>query len=512
MLGSLTLGGYDQSRFTPNQMSFSFAPDTDRDIVVSIQDITSEDQDGSTNSLLPSAINAYIDSTIAQIWLPLEACQAFEKAFGLNYDEDNQIYPVNDTQHEKLLAQNASISFTLGNSPTGGDTIVITLPYNSFDLEATPPFSPNRTKYFPLQRAANETQYTLGRTFLQEAYLIVDWERGNFSVSQCLFDPNNLQEKLLPINSVNVSSNSTSISHHSSTNTGEIIGIAVGVAMVIVLLIIGAIIFFVRKKRKQRQQADATKPEIEDDESVKIRQGFAKAELDADIGHARYEMGESNDDHARNAPAGWVEEKARHPGQHAELMGDKMLPELTAGGVAASELSSQKGFAGPYHEMYDPSAPPVELPADMPRELPASSPSLSNSDSSSSSPIFRTVNMSPIQRSAGSSPFHRSSGNTSPVNNQTGLTFQSRSSTTRSSRSRPSAPFQDIDSSRGPSTPSKSGTSSPREHEPFSPISPIGNGEDGSDNGALFSLFRSLEQSKHSAAKSSSKQRRRNEF
>jgi hypothetical protein len=27
----------------------------------------------------------------------------------------------------------------------------------------------NQTRYFPLQRAANDTQYTLGRTFLQEA-------------------------------------------------------------------------------------------------------------------------------------------------------------------------------------------------------------------------------------------------------------------------------------------------------------------------------------------------------
>lgn len=31
VLGNLVLGGYDQSRFTPNNMSFSFAPDTDRD-------------------------------------------------------------------------------------------------------------------------------------------------------------------------------------------------------------------------------------------------------------------------------------------------------------------------------------------------------------------------------------------------------------------------------------------------------------------------------------------------
>ena len=113
VLGSLTLGGYDQARFTPNNMTFSFASDTDRDIVVGIQSITSTDQDGTKRDLLPTGINAYVDSTVPQIWLPLEACKLFENAFGLTYDPENQLYPVSNTLHKKLLAQNASITFTL---------------------------------------------------------------------------------------------------------------------------------------------------------------------------------------------------------------------------------------------------------------------------------------------------------------------------------------------------------------------------------------------------------------
>lgn len=170
VLASLTLGGYDESRFTPNNLSFSFAPDNERDLVVGIQSIASTDQDGITHNLLSSGILAYVDSTVPQIWLPIEACQAFEKAFGLTYDEKSKVYPVNDTLHNKLITQNANITFTLGNTETGGPTIDIILPYDSFDLVATPPFVQNSTKYFPLQRADNDTQYTLGRTFLQEAY------------------------------------------------------------------------------------------------------------------------------------------------------------------------------------------------------------------------------------------------------------------------------------------------------------------------------------------------------
>lgn len=171
VLASLTLGGYDESRFTTNDLSFSFAPDNDRDLVVGIQSINSTDQDGTTHNLLPSGILAYVDSTVPQIWLPIEACQAFEKAFGLTYDEKSKVYPVDDALHKKLLAQNATISFTLGNTETGGKTIDIVLPYDSFDLQASSPFVQNSTKYFPLQRADNNTQYALGRTFLQEAYV-----------------------------------------------------------------------------------------------------------------------------------------------------------------------------------------------------------------------------------------------------------------------------------------------------------------------------------------------------
>ena len=169
VLGSLTLGGYDSSRFNPNPLSFKFAPDNSRDMVVGIQSITSVSQKGGTHNLLPSGILAYVDSTVPEIWLPLEACQAFENAFGLTYNETTKLYPVNDTLHQTLSDQNANISFVLGNTQSGGDTITITLPYLSFDLLASWPAVDSNTKYFPLKRASNDTQYTLGRTFLQEA-------------------------------------------------------------------------------------------------------------------------------------------------------------------------------------------------------------------------------------------------------------------------------------------------------------------------------------------------------
>ena len=169
VLGSLTLGGYDVSRFVPNTLSFNLAPDNARDIVVGIQSITSTGNGGRTNNLLPEGILAYVDSTIPYIWLPMDACRAFEDAFGLTYDDASELYLVNDTLHSDLLAQDANITFTLGFTESGGQTVDIILPYASFDLEAKWPLYTNGSKYFPLKRADNDTQYTLGRTFLQEA-------------------------------------------------------------------------------------------------------------------------------------------------------------------------------------------------------------------------------------------------------------------------------------------------------------------------------------------------------
>jgi hypothetical protein len=171
VLGSLTLGGYDTSRFVPNTLTFPLAADSSRSLMVGIQSISSVSGKGTSSNLLPKGIMSYVDSTVPQIWLPLEACQAFEKAFGLAFDETSQLYLVNSSLHNQLQTQNASITFTLGAGISGGQTTNIILPYASFDLLVEPPTPgvANSTRYFPLRRAANDSQYTLGRTFLQEA-------------------------------------------------------------------------------------------------------------------------------------------------------------------------------------------------------------------------------------------------------------------------------------------------------------------------------------------------------
>jgi len=161
------LGGYDSSKFIENGVSFPFNSEDARDLTLQLESITMTDSTTSS-SLLPSSIPAFVDSSQPSIWLPVEACTLFEQAFGLTWNDTLELYLVNSSQHSTLLAQNANVTFTVGNL-TAGANVNITLPYAAFDLNVSSPIVPNPTNYFPLKRAANSTQYTLGRTFFQEA-------------------------------------------------------------------------------------------------------------------------------------------------------------------------------------------------------------------------------------------------------------------------------------------------------------------------------------------------------
>ncbi|KAF6239657.1 hypothetical protein HO173_002203 [Letharia columbiana] len=273
--GTLTLGGYDASKFTPNDVPFTMAADISRDVVVGLQSITFSDATTTNDPLLSTGLLTFIDSSVPHIWLPIEACQAFEDSFGIEWNSTIERYLVNDTLHSQLKKQNASVSFIIGNDVNGGSTVNITFPYASFDLNISAPFVDTTQYYFPLRQAANSTQYTLGRTFLQEAYLIVNYEQNNFSVSQNSW-VSNAPSQIIPIAAA---SNATTskitkiIKPSHKISTGAIVGIIVAVVALIIVAAIAA--FYIIKHRSKRRKVE--KGEMEGDEMTP----FHKAEMDA---------------------------------------------------------------------------------------------------------------------------------------------------------------------------------------------------------------------------------------
>ncbi|KUJ14497.1 acid protease [Mollisia scopiformis] len=254
VLGSLTLGGYDSSRFKPNNMSFTFGAEDAGSLLVGLQAIQADNALDGVVELLPKGIISLIDSTVPEIWLPVEACALFETSFGLVHDPHTDRYLVNDSIHSQLQTLNPSLTFQLGNDVYGGESINIVLPYAAFDLQASYPLYVNTTNYFPLRRAAKDSQYVIGRTFLQESYIIADYERQTFTVSQAQFS-NNATSTIVAILPPSTSK-SSKISH------AALVGIVVASVIVGLLLLLGGA-FVVKRSRKQKHQTQQAEEETE---------------------------------------------------------------------------------------------------------------------------------------------------------------------------------------------------------------------------------------------------------
>lgn len=269
---SLTLGGVDLNRFVPNGVSFDLASDFQP--VVSINEISISSDPLSTSptrpdwsqdplSLLSSAQSQLftIDSSTPFLWLPEKVCDAFALALNLTYNDTLQLYLYsNGTDPSALADWNMTFSFTLADLPGSSRTVEITLPYDAFNHQLSFPFPPlNNTvssppvNYFPVRKASNNTQYTIGRVLLQEAYLAVDYERNNFSISQAKF----ANDALTNVNLVSITRPANSsfpgpvTSSAGGLSTGAKAGIGVGVAVLLIAITGLATFFYFRRKRSQ---------------------------------------------------------------------------------------------------------------------------------------------------------------------------------------------------------------------------------------------------------------------
>jgi hypothetical protein len=253
VFGSLILGGYDSTRFTPNtnDFSFTFSTDPSKLLTVGVESIMATNTLQGTYSLSSGSHFSVIDSTVAQLWLPTDICTQFEQAFGLTYDPYTELYLVNDTIHTNLTTLNPTVTIKLVNSLGDAATKYtnIELPYAAFDLEASYPYYNNATRYFPIRRAANDSQYVLGRTLLQEAYVIVDYERANFTIA-----PATWPDPLPAANIITIKSPSAGEKNNnsSSLSAGAIAGIVIGIVLLLALL--GALAFFLWRKRRHTTQ------------------------------------------------------------------------------------------------------------------------------------------------------------------------------------------------------------------------------------------------------------------
>lgn len=269
----MTLGGYDQNRFVPHNTTFELNPSQNPQAYINSVVVSSAASSNNWTTpvqLLNTAdrVSAVIDSTTPYLWLPESVCNRFAESLGLTYNQSLNIYTFdgNPSQHDVLENAQLTFTFALSDIQSSGDDVNITLPYEAFDLQLTFPAIPgtnygdaNSTAYyFPLKQATNEAQYTIGRAFLQEAYLITDYERNTFSIHQAVHVANPIGNT--SIVSITRPSDST-LSPPPTTSskrlsTGAIVGIVVGVAIVVAL--IGFALYTFLRKRHHDFDASST--------------------------------------------------------------------------------------------------------------------------------------------------------------------------------------------------------------------------------------------------------------
>ncbi|KAL1614851.1 hypothetical protein SLS54_009405 [Diplodia seriata] len=293
--GSLILGGYDQTRFnSPPKFNFTFADGDTSNLVVGVQSITASNSLVGVVAMTHTGHLSLIDSTVPELWLPQDVCDTFAANFGLTYDNATELYLVNDTMHARLTSLNPEFTIKLGNeiytSETNSTNIV--LPYAAFDLETTTSSYPNATRYFPIRRAANDSQYRLGRTLLQEAYLVVDHERRNFTVAQARFaDPLPAADVVTIRSPGDAQEDDDTFGSSTGLSTGATAGIAVAASVVGVFLIVAVIFCWRRRSKRKGAEQKATEAlQLQQQQQQQLQQqqqqeeakwhGFFPAEVD----------------------------------------------------------------------------------------------------------------------------------------------------------------------------------------------------------------------------------------
>ncbi|KXT13166.1 hypothetical protein AC579_9394, partial [Pseudocercospora musae] len=198
--GGIVIGGFDEAAFEPSNISFAAWAGSARALTVSLQNIVVSNPALGTNTLFTSPLNMSIDMTISQIWFPETVCESIAQLCGLTFDDSTDYF-----------------TFTIAANSGENQTYNIVLPYAAFDQQVGWAKYNNGMAYFPIRRARNDTQYVLGRTFLQEAY-VVDWERGNFTLGQSRHTNGVTEGSIVPILSPEASQKST-------LSTGALAGI-----------------------------------------------------------------------------------------------------------------------------------------------------------------------------------------------------------------------------------------------------------------------------------------------
>lgn len=283
IVGSATLGGYDESRLAMHDKTFTMnqTEGIPRPLVrgIEVYSNSSADKPGGwksqTQILLDysKAFTAIIDTTTPYLWLPGAVCDNFAKALNLTYNETFGLYMLTNDQYRQY-STGSSLSFTFSFSSMDNrdnfglpldipGVVNITVPIQAFVgllsypfMNQSIPYGAPAVPYFTLRRSPGNSTI-IGNAFMQEAYLMTKYDSGVFSMHQARFPSDPIGgAKLAAIPRPPNSPYPPPPDPNSGNglSTGEMVGIAVG-AVAFFSVLVFAFLCYRRHKRQLRERA-----------------------------------------------------------------------------------------------------------------------------------------------------------------------------------------------------------------------------------------------------------------
>ncbi|KAL7921655.1 aspartic peptidase domain-containing protein [Trichoderma austrokoningii] len=295
---SITLGGSDTARYVPHDIDFTLTPQDNmpRALIRGIEAFANNgtekpkkwDSQISSLSSWDNSFTALIDSTTPYLWLPNAVCDQFADAFNLTYNSTFDLYTLTNEQYNAFGASDSfTFTFSLSSfdnhdnfgSPLDVPGLVnITVPMQAFVGLLQYPFKHGAIKYgdpavpyFALRRTQNDSSIIIGRSFLQEAYLITKYDEAVFSVYQAKFPQEPVADaSLIPIKQPN---NSPYPGPPTQTgtklSTAQLVGITVG-AVVLCLFCLVCVCYMCRRRKSEKKGDGASTKEVQDGASIRI--------------------------------------------------------------------------------------------------------------------------------------------------------------------------------------------------------------------------------------------------
>ena len=278
----MTLGGYDKSRLIEQSVEFTLSASDGmprplvRGIeIVALGDSSSKLGWGSRTRIVSDWDSSFIpaiDSTLPFLSLPEAVCDNMAKALNLTYNTTLDLYLLSDSQYNQFQEMNfLNLTFSLSspdNNDNFGDPLAVdgvvnvTLPLAAFTSTLRYPFKNGDIKYgqsavpYLSVRKSLDNTTTLGRSFLQETYLVTKYDEQKFSIHQAAFPHSGASAMdLAPIQQPDNSPYPSPGSKKSKGLTpGQMAGIAVGVIAAAAICLVGWFLF--RRRRRGYQHRD----------------------------------------------------------------------------------------------------------------------------------------------------------------------------------------------------------------------------------------------------------------